>query len=296
MARAELSQQLAESSARLARSGLAALPSGDHTTFALSAGIALEHALKAVLAKRHPALIAAADFDSLLHACGDSADARIPRRRMKTITPTESLKRVGQLMPSIQILSGQLAPLFDARNGVAHLGDTDATDEFMLPFVKAAEHLRDELGVARGDYWGEYEDLIIAALEAEVADARLRVETALAAAREEFERRYGKLDEKARAAIQGAIEAGYTPEKYEEDIATCPACHGSALVAGATETHWEMESDVDASFIATFVPGYLRCRVCDLELDGEDELRLAGVEQAWEIDADPADFYEPDYY
>jgi hypothetical protein len=37
--------------------------------------------------------------------------------------------------------------------------------------------------------------------------------------------------------------------------------------------------------------------VCDLELDGDDELELAGIPRSWDIDdASPADFYEPDDY
>jgi hypothetical protein len=59
---------------------------------------------------------------------------------------------------------------------------------------------------------------------------------------------------------------------------------------------WEEEYGDDYSFVATFVPGGLRCRACDLELDGEDELRAAGVESSWDVeDADPADFYEADW-
>src|SRR5712691_10452682 len=119
----DLHDQLSGASSRFAQSALTALPAGDHSTFALHASIALEHAMKSVLAKRHPALIAAPDFDSLLHACGDSTDARTPKHLMRTITGRESLKRVGQLMASVQILETQLLPLFEIRNAVAHLGE-----------------------------------------------------------------------------------------------------------------------------------------------------------------------------
>jgi hypothetical protein len=82
----ELTEQLVHSSARFARSVLEALPVEDHANFAPHASMALEHAMKAVLAKRHPALIAASDFDSLLHATRHAADARTPRHLMKTGT------------------------------------------------------------------------------------------------------------------------------------------------------------------------------------------------------------------
>ena len=291
-----LDEQLIQSSSRFARSGLEALPVGDHATFALHASIALEHSMKALLAKRHPAFIAAPDFDSLLHATGHAADARTPRHLMKTIAVRDCLTRVGRLVPALQNLEPQLLRLFDSRNAIAHLGETTITWTFRIPFLKAAEYLREELGVSREEYWGDFVATVMSALEERVEEAKLTAENALARARADFTRRYGHLDEEARGAVLHAIEAGYDPTKYEEDLVACPACGTDALVSGAAEVHWEQDDETSASFIATFVPGGLRCRSCDLELDGEDELRAAGVEGSWDInDADPADFYEPDW-
>lgn len=288
-------RQLRVSAARHAQVALATLPDGDDMLFALHAGIALEHALKAVLASRHPVLIAASDFDSLLHACGESSGTRIPRHRMRTITARESLARVGQLVPHVKNLESQLAPLFEARNSVAHLADPTATDELRVPFIRAAEHLRVALEIAPQDFWGTYQAVVDAALAEEVQEARMRVEGALAGARGKFERRYQHLETAARDAVLDIIETSYSREKYEQELVECPACQRQALASGATETGWERDGD-DGNFVARFTPGYLICRVCDLELDGEDELQIAGVQVQWEVeDADPADFYEPEY-
>ena len=47
--------------------------------------------------------------------------------------------------------------------------------------------------------------------------------------------------------------------------------------------------------MVTYSPSYFHCRVCDLELDGEEQLTAAGIEKSWTIDdADPADFSEDD--
>jgi hypothetical protein len=287
-------KQLLESAARRAQSAMHALAVGDHEAFALDASMALEHALKALLARRHPALIAASDFDSLLHACGEPTEARVPRHRMRTITARESLARVGQLLPSVQILADDLRPLFEVRNAAAHLGEAALTDELRIPFLKSTELVRAELQVDRSDFWGEFTAVVDAALEEQVEETRLRVEAALAAARAEFERKYGHLSDETQESVFLAIESAYQLSKYEEDTTDCPACGQTARVAGATETRWEEEYGGDYSFFATFFPGYLRCGVCDLELDGEDELKIAGVDEAWDIyDADPADFYDP---
>jgi hypothetical protein len=45
------------------------------------------------------------------------------------------------------------------------------------------------------------------------------------------------------------------------------------------------------------VPGHLSCKVCELELDGEDEIAAAGITGVISIaDANPGDFYdEPEW-
>lgn len=291
-----LHEQLSSSSARRARSALQALAADDHDTFGLHASIALEHAMKAFLARRHPALIAAADFDSLLHACGDSAEARTPRRAMRTIGAREALKRVGQIVPSIGILDSTLLPLLEARNAVAHLGEPIAASELRVPFFKAIEQLRHELDLDEAAYWGEFVGVVEAALEEHVKEERLLVETALAGARAAFSKRYEDLETETRAAVIRAIEAAYPGATSDEDTVECPACAHLALVEGVTETAYEQVGDDDFDFSVSFFPGYLRCRVCGLELDGEDQLELAGVATHWDlVDPDPADYFEPDF-
>src|SRR5438309_2029939 len=81
------------------------------------------------------------------------------------------------------------------------------------------------------------------ALEENVEGARLRVETALAIARREFERRFGALDDPTREAMLRVIEAGYAPEKYDEQLLDCPACDTPALVLGSVKV--EMDEDWD---------------------------------------------------
>ena len=105
-----VSGQLLDSSRQFAQSALRALPQGDFALFALHAGTALEHLSKAVLAQRHLALIAAADFDSLLHACEEESAAQAPA--MRTISVTESIKRATRFVPGLAAHRVPLAVLF----------------------------------------------------------------------------------------------------------------------------------------------------------------------------------------
>lgn len=289
------SKRLLGSSARFAQSALQGLPSGDTDTFALHAGIALEHLAKALLVTQHPVLVVAADdFDSLLHACGHSTMAQ--RATMRTITVTEAVKRAGRFVPQLQNLQNELKLLCDARNGAAHLAHAGQVSDLRVPFLKACELLRNALGLDRDVYWGEFVSVVDEALKASVDEARLRVANALGSARVEFEKRYAHLNADARDGVLHAIEAGYDPEKYEEQIIECPACKSPALASGAVETRWEQVDEDTFSFVATFFPGHLHCRACGLELDGDNELRAARIENLWDIDIDPADFYEePDW-
>jgi len=299
----QLRAQLADSSATFARSALQA-QHDDHRVFLLHAATALEHLAKAVLAARHPSLIVATnDFESLLHACGEPGFARRPRAKIRTITAGEAIGRASRFVPTVEALVPDLELLILVRNGVAHLGEasTSDADDVLVPYLKASEELRAELDVDRASYWGEFVDLVDSALKENVEKARLRVETALAIARQEFDKRFGALDDATRAAMLRVIESGYAPEKYDEQLLDCPACSTPALVSGSVRTDFDEDWDHHERVLVgvhpyfTFIPSRLRCSACGLELDGHDELDAAGVGEPWVLeDVDERDFFGSD--
>jgi hypothetical protein len=258
--------------------------------FALHAGAAIEHLSKALLASKHPALISADDYESLLHATGQ--DAYAARPVMRTIGVTESVRRCSRFVPQLSNLDSELRILCDARNGVAHLAQLPDIDNLRVPFLKACELIRADLALDRKAYWEEFEGAVDAALEQHVHDAAVRAETAIATARIELKSRYGHLTESTRQAVIQSITRSHKPRKYDDEIIECPACDQPAIVSGVTETRWEQDEEFSASFLGSFYPGYFRCAVCDLELDGEDELKAADIPEEWEIEVDAADFYD----
>jgi hypothetical protein len=297
----ELSDHLVQSSSDFARSALQAMPDQKNSVFLLHAATALEHLAKAFLSTRHPSLIVARnDFESLLHACGESTYAHRPRARIRTITAGEALSRAARFIPELAGLGDDLELLILVRNGIAHLGNASSSDaeDALIPYLKASERLRDALDLDREEYWGEFVELVDSALEENVKRARLRVETALPVARNEFERRFGALDDTTRAAMLSVIESGYKLEKYEEQLLECPACETQGVVYGSLKLDYEPDYDRDgfvdnASLIVTFVPSSFWCAACGLELDGREELDAAGIEEPWVLeDVDEADFAE----
>lgn len=299
----QLNAQLADSSAKFAQSALQA-QHDDHRVFLLHAATALEHLAKAVLAGRHPSLIVASnDFESLLHACGEPTAARRPRSKMRTINAADAISRAGRFVPTVEALVPDLELLILVRNGVAHLGEasSDEADDVLVPYLKASEELRTALDVDRAVYWGEFIDLVDSALKENVEKARLRVETALAIARQEFEKRFGKLDSATREAMLRVIEGGYAPEKYDEQLLDCPACSTPALVFGSVKVEMDEDWDHHERVLIgvhpyfTFIPNRLRCSACGIELDGRDELDAAGIAEPWPLeDVDERDFFGGD--
>lgn len=299
----QLSVQLAESSGMFARSALEAQHTDDRV-YLLHAATALEQLTKAVLAARHPSFIVPAnDFDSLLRACGEPGRPTKQGARMRTIGAQEAVDRAGHFVAAVQPLTRELKLLVDVRNGVAHLGEVQAEDaeRVLVPYLKASEALRDALGIDRPTYWGEFTDLVDTALKENVEKVRLRVETALANARREFERRFGELDAKTKEAMLDVIASGYRLQKYDEQLLDCPVCDTPAYTYGSVEVEYDEDWDhregillgVHPSF--TFVPQTFGCNACGLELNGRDELEAAGISESWTLeDVDERDFFGAD--
>lgn len=301
-------EQLLTGAMAFSQSALRARLEGDSPVYLLHAATSLELLAKAFLASLHGSLIAARDFDSLLHGAGQSRHARTPPSRMRTITMTEALGRVGQILPTIENMKPSLLLLAEVRNGVVHAGrlDPGADDAALVPFIKACDHLLANVpGGDRERMWGEFISTVDARLSDSAKAAELLVADALASARLAYEARFASLEHAVRDGVLSGIENSYEVIKYEQTTVECPACTRTALTHGSYEVEWEPDWDVEGSKgeayvagvypVVTYSPGYLVCRVCGLELDGEEQLRAAGIAASWTVDdADTADFYESD--
>jgi hypothetical protein len=101
-----------------------ARPKPDNDFAVHHVAVALEHLAKAYLCSLHPALIAASDFDSLLHLVDQGAYATKRAHRVRTIGMAEANQRVRQLLKTAYPYDGNPSsdPVLAARNGVAHAG------------------------------------------------------------------------------------------------------------------------------------------------------------------------------
>ena len=202
----------------------------------------------------------------------------------------EAIERAGRFVPTVVALVPSLELLVLVRNGVAHLGEATADDgdDVLVPYLKASEELRGALDLDREAYWGEFVELVDSALKENVEKARLRAESALAIARQEFEKRFGALDEPTRTAMLRVVENN--PEKYDEQLIDCPACGTQALVFGSVKVEFDEDWDYHEGVLLgvhpyfMFIPSSPRCNACGLELDGTDEMDVAGIAEPWQLD------------
>jgi hypothetical protein len=306
VAQISIVDELRASACDFAQSALQAHLADQQAVFLLHAATSLEHLAKAHLASVHPSLIAANDFNSLLQLCDHPAHSRTPRTLLRTIGAQDALTRVGQLVPPIENLKSSLQLLISVRNGVVHAGQRAPQVDVLIPFLRACDHLLAETSSARHEFWGESLEIVDARLSDSADAATVSAADAIASAKRRFADRYSELDSGLQTAMIATVEDTYAPEKYEQTLWTCPACEHRALVYGSFDVSWEPDwdySDGEAWVagvypVVRFAPGTLDCRVCGLELDGEAELRAAGVPAEWQLEDDevnPSDFYESEY-
>ncbi|MCX4824378.1 hypothetical protein OG883_31895 [Streptomyces sp. NBC_01142] len=152
----------------------------DNDMAVLHGGIATEHLLKALLAARHPSLLVdGRDFNSLLHATGQSTYAASPETKVKTIGALDAFKRAAALI-TMPVKERDLDPLLTARNGVAHLGahDDAVTHDALAITVTVADAVLTDLQEDIPTFWGPWADTRLD-LEQMQRDAQIAAEQAL---------------------------------------------------------------------------------------------------------------------
>lgn len=302
----DLSVRLTGSSSEFAISALSAMSDGKPSVFLLHAATALEHLAKAVLASHHPSLIAVAsrdNFDSLLMLVGEGHRAK-PLSRIRTIGAREALVRATRFAPDCADLIDDVTLLIWVRDGIAHLADATAAnvDDVLVPYLKTSEELRSALvDLDRQAYWGGFTYLVETALKENVEQVRVRVEAAIAVARDEFARRFAEVDEATKKAVLTAIEASYDTDLYELELLECPACETMALASGTLKEEFDEDWDhregvlVNVHVLVLFTPNGLTCHACRLDLNGRDEMDAAGMGESFYLDVDEREYLGAQY-
>ena len=290
---------LTESARGFAARALTAYTGGDTAVILTYAGIALEHLSKAVLCNRDPAYLAELrndDFNSLLRLTGRSLSAS--PKPLKTIGAGEALKRVERFVKLTRL--EELRSVVDARNGVLHVGTTDAVEHkpLLTAVLSAVIVLVEDLGINPGEFFDAQWSLAEGLLNNRKSDVDHEVQRLMAAATKRYEQMLEGLSDQLRAEmITLRLRIPDPPPLQEANYRgqqTCPACANEAGLFGSVELREEVDWDVEGSsgpaypagvyLIARFSPDHFLCTVCGLELDGVEQLRVSALAEPYDLD------------
>lgn len=301
-----ISESLTASAKRYALIAADDFVSGHYAGFALASGIAVEHALKARLAAESPVFLAAGGSDArwfrsarLLWTHQDDAETfGAASADVQTITATCALDRMLVLDAKLKPLREHAERVFRCRNSEAHMGMAGA-EEMAAALASCAKAVSEILDLP-DDFYGDHAELVDALLDGLPTDLYQRVQLKLAAARHEFERRFGGELSSIRSTMLKVIEDSRTWRMNAEVRPyACPVCDSRALIEGTNtvETDYERHSDIPIETVWLH-PARLTCEACHLVLDGTEELGAAGIDPEIENEGiDAGDVYvdfEPD--
>jgi uncharacterized cysteine cluster protein YcgN (CxxCxxCC family) len=278
----------------------------DQAIFQLWASLSLELLGKAALARIHPSLVADPDDpDSLFAACGHPFS---PKRR--SITAKTVFERLGHICKHyLKEEKDFCMELANRRNAELHSGELPYTELRAITWVpkmwKVCKMLLEAQGKTLDDWLGsaiaaEVEDEIKKAPTVQVVEGKLK------SAKGKFEKMYqtAGAKEAVRTTTRFAL-ATFLPllrkiDADSYDAAQCPACRCEGGVGGEKwheeVTNGEITEEPWLECVdSLYVTSAFRCVVCGLQLDGRDELEVAGVlDQFTKTEVREPD-YGPDY-
>lgn len=206
----------------------------------------------------------------------------------------EAHARVHKILRNqIPIDQRALAPVANARNGVAHSGIHELAEvqAVFTTCLRLIDPLLTELGITPETYWGRYTSLHDRLIEERVKAARVRLEARLARARAAFEQRYGQLTSKEREIVLATVTG--RPLRYmdHDQARSCPACGSKGWLMGDTRI------DATNEPVVVFTPYIFACSACDLDVESEEFWELGDLSDEIVLDESPENFYadwEPD--
>jgi hypothetical protein len=278
----------------------------DFDEYQLWASLALELLGKAALAKIHPSLIVdPTHFQSLFAASGLNVSTDI-----KTIAAHTLFERLRHLAPKFEEQVKTFCNgIAQRRNAELHSGETPfktmKLEAWEARYWHAAQVILNMMDSSLENWLGASNaraptQLLEHAAQARVAAVEVRVQQA----KEQFAGLSRKVREEALATAESKNHYDYrnlfrlvADEEWE---ARCPACEGKAFLAGMMTSEEIVDSSVDEDGALESVARYFaaeefHCPVCDLQMQGSDEIEAAGVSTEHETEEQREQEFEPEY-
>jgi hypothetical protein len=292
--------RLTRSSSSFARSAITAYASEDWDVYFLHLATAVEHLLKAAVARINPAFIAdpQSKFDSMLHLTGMGDRAQSPDFLgvVRTISAKEALERAARVIDGYRPPGQHVNALLETRNGIVHAGHSVGSEgEAVLGDVaRFVNSLLPAVEMTEDDYWQDAAQFVAQHAAKRLGEIERQFERQLQRARDQYAARLAGIPNDALAAVLAALEPAGPSDDFTEFPFECPACSHRGLLVGEPEPEWEPDWDYGdgQAFIAgmlvasiTLRASEFSCRICGLTLT-DSGLELAELDSV--RFADPA--------
>ncbi|WP_344900758.1 hypothetical protein [Actinomadura meridiana] len=267
------------------------------------AAVSLEHLSKAALCNINPALLVdlrKGNLDHLLHLIGEGGRASAGSIAF-TVSGAEAIERVKQVVSGIIVPQEQITKLIRLRNGVLHVGtfQQQESHQLLAAYLRLSKRLFAELGVAEADVWGEHQDVVDSVISETLDEVQRDVRRRIAKARRDVEKLRAKIPERQRPFLTARLQSEAltklprsTIQGLHSVMTTCPSCGdegasslGHVELTAVAEVGTDNFEQLWAMIVEFFV-----CGVCDLHLQGRDELDAAELLTFIEMPD-----YEPDF-
>ncbi|MBW8311609.1 MAG: hypothetical protein K0M64_06185 [Rhizobium sp.] len=278
---------------------------GDHDEYQLWSSLALELLGKSALARIHPSLVVdPTHWQSLFVAAGINVTTDV-----KTISAKTLFERLAHVIKkfdkSVQRFCLEIS---ERRNAELHSADipfrTMRLDAWEARYWHACDTILKTMNLSLEEWLGAANAkaprrLLDEAKNALVAATKLRVQTA----KENFEAL--KKSERERLRSEAATRRPenqsilFSDESDATWATTCPACGSQAFMSGQ-QTGEDISEERDEHAIweivdREFVAEEFHCPICDLLLEGSEEIDAAGLDYIYEDQQEREMEYEPDY-
>jgi hypothetical protein len=287
---------------------LRAKAQGDLEEYQLWAAMALELLAKASLAGVHPALVAdPSHSESLFAACGVPISPDV-----KTITAKTLYQRFGHISPKIDLRVQKFCEQLSLRrNSEIHSGESPFAgmnaDAWEAKYWYAAQIFLELQKRDLSEWLGADEAAAPTQLLHDFEQAiMMAVRTRIAHANEDFVSAHKNAKE--RAEFITANESRLVYRRWREfdssmegfDLAKCPCCGAQGIIGGVL-WHEEVSDDTDdldpwiERVEKTFGSEEFLCEVCNLHLNGRQELQATDLPSEFVLVDDREREFEPDY-
>ncbi|WP_280498196.1 hypothetical protein [Nocardia farcinica] len=288
------SDQLVRSAAKWIREAMDAWTEDDHQKVAMLAPLAVEHLGKAVLWKKHPALLVPLEKGAEASLIVLVKAPRLSDPKLKTVGLRLLLSRIDAAIAPLPLDKPRRDRMVDIRNGAVHVAASATSRHVLIDSLTVCTFLLEQLAQSDWDlckFYGEHQANVTKLLEQGGSEIQQRVMVKIARARkglEDLEDRVGEalFEEMVERLEEEAAEA-IDLENHWAVNRVCPVCEREGRLAGVIDMDPHMEyDDPDENGLTeaytygwdiTLSPTDFTCHVCRLRLHGVQELAVAGL-------------------